>query len=101
MFTLNAYYGMFRTLSYLTKAENLRKMPKSLPVLFIAGEMDPVGAFGEGVKKVVVQFRSLGMSNIQCRIYPNDRHEVLNERNKLEVYEDIRKWLEKAIPSQV
>ena len=96
-FTLNGYYGMFRSLYYLTQEENLKRMPKNLPLFFIAGEMDPVGNFGEGVKNVVVQLRSIGMTNVQCHLYPNDRHEVLNELNKQEVYDDIFTWMKNAI----
>lgn len=35
------------------------------------------------------------MMNVQCRIYPNDRHEVLNELNRQEVYQDVLEFLEK------
>ena len=92
-FTLNAYYGMFRMLRYLAIPSNIARMPKKLPVLFIAGEMDPVGYFGAGVKKVVVEFRSHGMKNVSCRLYPHDRHEVLNEIDRLDVYEDLLRWI--------
>ena len=93
MFTLNGFYNMFAGLKFLTVRANLEKMPKDLPVLFIAGEMDPVGNYGTGVKKTAVSFRSLGMKDVECRIYPNDRHEVLNELDRQDVYKYIRKWL--------
>ena len=93
MFTLNAYYNMFQGLKYLTVRSNLEKMPKELPLLFIAGEMDPVGNFGTGVKKVFAQFKSLGMKDIQCKLYPNDRHEVLNELDRSQVYQDVWDWI--------
>ena len=93
VFTLNAFYGMFRMLEYLANTDHLKRMPADLPLFFIAGEMDPVGNFGEGVKRVVVQLRSLGMREVECYLYPNDRHEVLNELNRHEVYEDIWKWM--------
>ena len=96
-FTLNGYVGLFRSLKYLADTAHLKRIPKSLPVLFVAGEMDPVGNFGAGVKRVVVQLRSLGMDHIQCHLYPNDRHEILNELDKMEVYEDIRKWITDCI----
>ena len=96
-FTLNGYYGMFRILDQLTKKSRLTRMPASLPLFFIAGEMDPVGNFGDGVKRVVVQLRALGAAQVECRLYPNDRHEVLNELNRAEVYEDVLEWLNKHI----
>jgi alpha-beta hydrolase superfamily lysophospholipase len=98
MFTLNGYYGMFRVLKLLTEQRRLARMPVHLPLFFIAGEMDPVGNFGDGVKRVVVQLRTLGADRIECRLYPNDRHEVLNELNRSEVYKDVLEWLEKVMP---
>ena len=97
MFTLNGFYNLFANLKYLTDPANLRRMPRTLPVFFIAGDMDPVGNYGAGVKKVVAQFQGLNMEDVTCRIYPNDRHEVLNELNKSEVYEDVIGWLERHI----
>ena len=97
MFTLNGYYGLFSSLKYLTDPSNLRRMPRSLPVFFISGDLDPVGNYGAGVKKVVAQFQGLNMEDVTCRIYPNDRHEVLNELNKEEVYEDVTGWMKKHI----
>ena len=69
-------------------------MPQSLPVLFIAGEMDPVGNYGAGVKRAFVCFRSLGMKDVQCKLYPHDRHEVLNELDRQDVYADVGRWLD-------
>jgi alpha-beta hydrolase superfamily lysophospholipase len=93
MFTLNAWYNMFTGLKYLNVRANLEKMPKSLPVLFIAGQMDPVGDFGTGVKKVYAQIKGLGMKDVTCKLYPNDRHEVLNELDRQQVWQDVRDWL--------
>ena len=92
-FTLNANYNLFVSLKYLTVRENLMRIPKGLPVLLIAGEMDPVGNFGAGVKKVFVQLQAIGLKDVQCKLYPNDRHEVLNELDKAQVYQDIMGWI--------
>ena len=97
VFTLNAYYNMFYGLQYLCVKRNMQKVPKDLPVFFIAGENDPVGNFGLGVKKVVVSFRTVGMKHVECRLYPNDRHEILNELDRLDVYQDVWNWMESII----
>ena len=57
-------------------------MPKTLPVLFAAGGDDPVGAYGKGVMLVYARFKELGMKNVKCRLYPGDRHEILNETDR-------------------
>lgn len=79
------------------KMENLTKMPKDLPVLFIAGDMDPVGSMGKGVTKTAEAFRKAGLLNVTCKLYPGARHEVHNETNKEEVYNDVLKFLKKHV----
>lgn len=92
-FTLNAYYNMLYSLHYLTDRKNLIKIPKNLPLFFIAGENDPVGNFGLGVKKAVVSLKNVGVKKVECRLYPNDRHEILNEPDRQVVYKDILNWI--------
>ena len=73
--------------------ENLSAMKKGLPVLFIAGGDDPVGNYGKGVLRSAEAFRKAGMLDVSCKIYPLGRHEILNEINWEEVYQDISSWL--------
>lgn len=95
-FTCNAYYSLFDCLNYLTKIENLRHMPKDLPILLIAGAQDPVGKDGDGPRRVQAQLQGIGCRNIAAKIYPQCRHEVLNELNKKEVWDDVLTFLKAA-----
>ena len=97
MFTLNAYHNMFLGLYKLTNPEYLDRMPKELPVFFVSGAMDPVGSNGKGVLKVYTEFKEIGMKHLDLRLYPGDRHEILNETDKEKVYDDIRNWMEKQL----
>ncbi|MGN0275896.1 MAG: alpha/beta fold hydrolase [Hominisplanchenecus sp.] len=97
MFTLNAYYNMFLGLYKLTFADYLSNMPKGLPVLFTSGAQDPVGKNGKGVLKVYTDFKESGMRNVDLRLYPGDRHEILNELDREKVYSDILEWIEARI----
>ncbi len=92
-FTVNGFQTMFEIITRLNKEENLRKMPKNLPVFFIAGEEDPVGDYGVGVRKAYADFEKTGMERLQVKLYPGDRHEILNEKNKEQVYDDIYPWI--------
>ena len=69
------------------------KIPADLPVLLVAGEMDPVGNFGAGVKKVAMQLKGIGIQDVKCVLYPNDRHEILNELDRQDVYKDLYEWI--------
>lgn len=73
--------------------EHLSAMKRDLPVLFIAGGDDPVGNYGKGVLQSAEAFRKAGMQDVSCKIYPLGRHEILNEINREEVYQDISSWL--------
>ena len=76
---------MLKGIAYIQKNENL------------AGGDDPVGDFGNGVRKAANAFRDAGMEDVSLRIYPLCRHEILNEMNKEEIYEDIIDWVYKRI----
>lgn len=97
-FTLNGYYNMFHSIYLLSKEKYIERMPKTLPVLFVSGEDDPVGNRGKGPREVYESFRKLGMKNVKMILYPTDRHEILNELDKDTVYNDIADWIFENMP---
>ena len=101
----NATIGLFREmlggLSFIAKPENLKRMNLNIPVLFISGEMDPVGDCGKGVKRAFESFRKAGVRDVSLKLYPELRHEILNETCRETVYEDIYQWLAAKIPATV
>lgn len=88
---------MMKGIYYIQQGKNLAAMKKDLPVFFIAGQEDPVGAYGKGVEQAGKAFRKAGMINVALKLYPDCRHEILNELNKDEVYADITKWIGQVI----
>jgi alpha-beta hydrolase superfamily lysophospholipase len=75
------------------------RIPKHLPVLFIAGDQDPVGEFGEGVRRLADRYRRAGIP-VTERIYPGARHEMFNETNRDEVHADLLDWLAQVAPAE-
>lgn len=96
-FTVNGFQTLLELVNRLYKKENLEKMPKDLPVLFVAGKEDPVGDYGQGVEKAYRSFQDIGMKNVRMKLYEGDRHELLNESVRKKVYEDIYQWIKSAI----
>lgn len=92
--TVGLTRDMLTGISMNQKKENLAKMDKTLPVLFVSGMQDPVGAMGEGVLRTIDAFKRAGLTNVTIRLYPEGRHEMLNETNRTEVYADVLSWLE-------
>ncbi len=84
---------MMSGLRYNQDPSHLARMRKDLPVLFISGSEDPVGDYGKGVKKSAEAFRMAGMEDVEVKLYPLGRHELLNEINKEEVYNYLLKWV--------
>lgn len=97
--------GLFREmlggLTFIAKPENLKRMNLNTPVLFISGEMDPVGDCGRGVKKAFRSFQKAGVRDVSLQLYPELRHEILCEDCRETVYGDIFQWLEARIPVRV
>lgn len=97
VFTLNGFYNMFDTISFIEKNDNISKIPKDLPVFIVAGDQDPVGSYGKGPTKVYNDFKNAEIKNVKIKLYPDDRHEILNELDKDQVYDDLLKWMENLI----
>lgn len=94
MFTVNGYYEMFRGIEWAQNRAYLRKIPKDLPVLFVSGENDPVGDMGKGVQKAFRELSRCGIRDLQMKLYPDDRHELLNETDHDVVDADLLTWIE-------
>ena len=64
------------------------------PLLLIAGEQDPVGDYGRAMEQVASFYRQCGFDSTH-RLYPEGRHEMLNEINREDVYQQIIRWMKR------
>lgn len=103
IFTVNGFKTLFELIARAKKRENLLKIPKELPVIFLSGEDDPVGDYGKGVKRAYQSLVDAGLADVEIKLYPQDRHELLGEPDRRKVMEDIEIWLTKhlAIRSEI
>lgn len=93
IFSGSFYYAFIKGLKGLYKKEELYKITKLLPILVLSGDQDPVGLQGKDVKRLYEQYKALDIKRLSLRLYTKGRHEMLNETNRQEVYQDILKWL--------
>lgn len=91
--SIGFYYYMLRAFRDMYLQNRLTCIPRTLPILILSGEEDPVGCYGAKVKKLYELYKKHGIDNIQMKLYSKMRHEILNEKKKLEVYKDILSWL--------
>lgn len=91
----------FRDLFYMNQLcgsfKLIKETPSSLPLLFLAGDADPVGEFGIGVRRTATAYKTAGFSDIDMILYKDCRHEVLNELGHEQVYGDISRWLDQHL----
>ncbi len=91
--SLSMYLGIFRFVRCACAKKSYHQLKKDLPILLISGERDIVGKFGKMVLKLNYLYKQAGLSQVRLRLYPQARHEILNELNYQEVYQDIYHWL--------
>ena len=89
----NGFYLEFmKGLASLNKKEKIKKISKNLPILIICGKDDPVGNYSKGPKALNDLYLKQGL-NSKLIIYPEMKHEILNEINHQVVYDDILEFL--------
>lgn len=98
--TTSFYVDLLSGLELIHKEEEVVKTPKELPLFLLSGDEDPVGNYGKGVQSVYEQYVNIGMQNVSLKLYEGGRHEMLNEINREEVYEDIVNWLDSMIKGE-
>ena len=96
-FSSQFYSDLVNGLLEINTISNISKMNKDKPILFFAGDMDPVGNYGKGPEEVMLKMKKAGIKNIDFKLYEQGRHEMLNETNKMEVYELILNWIQSTI----
>ncbi|MDK2807291.1 MAG: hypothetical protein PWP24_20 [Clostridiales bacterium] len=88
-FTCSAFYDLSLLLSYVSSDAWYQKLPKKLPLFLISGSMDPVGDYGKGFREVAERLQKQDLTDFSYTLYPEYRHEILNELGKETVYEDV------------
>lgn len=95
-FTAGAYKDFFTILEKIAKNRQLIGMRKSLPILITSGSVDPVGG-KKACEKLNAQYKRCGINDVTLKLWENDRHEILNELDKSDVYRYIYNWLKSKI----
>ncbi len=93
IFTLNGFKNLFKLVKDVYSKKNWNINNKKLPIFFIAGEKDPVIINKKEWIKSQEFLKKLGYENIEGKLYPNLRHEILNEKEKSKIYEDILNFI--------
>ena len=93
LFTAAGYKDLFTILNKVSGKDWFEAVNPDLPMLVIAGEDDPVGAYGKGIKQVYNDLKAANKKDVTLKLYAGMRHEILNEIENKIVYEDIAAWV--------
>lgn len=74
-----------------------RKVSPVLPMLIVSGSDDPVGGYGKGIRKVCQLYEDAGLYDVRMKLFEHDRHEILNELDKKEVYAYLADYLNEML----
>ncbi len=95
--TVSMFRDMLGGIQFIGNPKNVALMKKDMPILLFSGDQDPVGSMGEGVRKVYLLLKKAGCTDVTLNLYPGGRHEMLNEINRQEVWDDLLDWVETEV----
>lgn len=95
-FTLNGYSNLLQLVLDVFSDKGWQMKHPDLPILFLAGEEDPVIGGKEEFEKSQQALRDRGYRDVSAKLFKNMRHEILNEVNRMDVYEDVLAFLEQC-----
>jgi alpha-beta hydrolase superfamily lysophospholipase len=95
--TISFYHDLLKLAQLASASSNMKKSRSNLPLLVISGEQDPVGGYGKEIKHLDALYKKWNFTNVTTKLYPDCRHELLQELNADEVMNDILSWILKQI----
>ena len=99
-FTAGLFRELLNGMAFTAKQSNIEKIDKNMPILFLSGDKDPVGEQGKGVIKAYDCFKKAGIKDVNMKLYPGLRHDILREDCRQDIFEDIYKWMKDKIISE-
>ncbi|OQY39842.1 MAG: hypothetical protein B6229_02990 [Spirochaetaceae bacterium 4572_7] len=93
--TVDYIYEMLCAITRVNKFKNIKKYKKTIPLYLMSGGECPVGGKGKGINKLGKLYQKANFSDVTVKVYPEARHELVNEINRQEVISDMIEWLNK------
>lgn len=79
----------------------LARVPKTLPILVMSGEVDPVVGPGQAFARALIEsYGAAGIGPVTHNVYPGGRHEMFNETCREAVEDDLIAWLDRIAPQK-
>ncbi len=76
---------------------NLKKLPRTLPVHLRGSGCDPASDFAKATEALASRFQALGFQNASIQVDPQGRHECLNDVNRDAVTLEFIDWANQVV----
>ena len=93
-FTIGGIHALLTVNARANSARCCQETP-DLPILLISGAEDPVGDYGEGVRRVYNLYKDAKKSDVTLKLFEDDRHEILNETDSTTVLRYLGDWIDR------
>lgn len=97
LFSNRAFMIVYESCKYDNDPKNIEKMRKDMPLLVVSGADDPVGDAGVGTTEAYEKYKAAGISDITLKLFDGDRHEILQETDRQDVFAYIYDWMTKRM----
>ena len=94
-FSTKFYYELFTFMIDVFKRYNMELIDLDIPLFIVSGKKDPVGGKSKKIEKLYAEYQYLGDRDVSMKIYTNSLHEIIHDKEKKQVYNDIKEWLNK------
>jgi len=93
VFTSNGFYNLFALMDDAYARKGWKLSNPQLPIWFISGEDDPCFIAPKKFNQAVENMKKVGYVDVTSKLYPHMRHEILNEIDKQQVWDDVLRQL--------
>lgn len=91
--TVGLFRELLNVILYSSDISNINKMRKDKAIYMLSGSDDMVSARGKDLAKMMILFNDSGINDVEMKLYPGLRHDILHEVEKEDVFNDIYNWL--------
>jgi len=85
--------SLFVAAQPLFAPDALTAIRSDLPIYLFAGDRDPLNAGLAALMPLVERYRAAGVRDVTHDFYPDGRHEMLNETNRAQVVDNLRRFI--------
>ena len=95
LFTTNGFINLFQLMIESFNTKNWDVKNKDLPICLMAGQKDPVIQNEKKFEELKIFLKNVGYHHVESILYPNLKHEILNENENQMVYKDVLSFIKK------